>query len=322
MKNNKIVNLRFLAILLVVFAHSVIIYKSNWTYYNTVFKSYIFDFMDNFIYLFHMPLFFAISGFLFIKSCNQKYNFNTLIKKKAKRILIPALIIGIFWVLPIRYLCNYTPYLENNIIYNLFVNIILGLDNGHLWYCYSLFLIFCISFFIEKIKISQVKIIVVLAISLLGYFIPSWVGSGCSNLIWFYLGGYIRKNINDKYKKYYIINILLSTLCIGVFAVVYCFGIEKYRIVIELIKYVFCFSFIPLLYGLVSNHTNSLISDISDNSFGIYLFHSPLIYFTFAFIPNINPFLVFLINFGFFGLIAYILSKTIKKTKMKFILGG
>ena len=53
----------------------------------------------------------------------------------------------------------------------------------------------------------------------------------------------------------------------------------------------------------------------------MYLFHSPLVYLTFKFLPNISPILMIIINFIVFGSISYIITYLIRKTKFKFIIG-
>ncbi|MBR6949300.1 MAG: hypothetical protein IKH54_03845, partial [Bacilli bacterium] len=64
-----------------------------------------------------------------------------------------------------------------------------------------------------------------------------------------------------------------------------------------------------------------IINNISNNSYGMYLFHSPLVYLTFKFLPNINPILMIIINFIVFGSISYLITYLIRKTKFKFIIG-
>lgn len=60
---------------------------------------------------------------------------------------------------------------------------------------------------------------------------------------------------------------------------------------------------------------------VSDKSMGIYLLHSPLIYFTYAFYANGFPLLVVLINFVLDGVLAFVLTMVIVKGKFKFLLG-
>ena len=319
-KISKIVNIRFLAIILVVLAHSIIIYKAEWGYYNAGTECELFNFITNLIYIFHMPLFFSISGYLFIVNCKEKYNLKKIIHKKFKRLIVPAIIVGLFYVLPIRYLCQYPPYEDNSLLYNIFFNIILGLDNGHLWYCYSLFIIFILSYFIENLNNKYLKVFIVLIISSIGQFIPTFVGSALNNLIWFYLGFLIKKiNFNKSYK---ISLSLISILSIIIYFVCYYNEPLYYNYILISLKYIACITIIPLIYNIIPNKNNSLIEKVSDNSYGIYLFHSPLIYITFAFFSNLNPVLILLVNFVFFGIIAYAISNKIKKSKFKFILGG
>lgn len=64
-KYNKITNLRAIAIFLVVFGHSIIIYSSEWNLYYTQNTCVFFDYLKRVINLIQMPIFFAISGFLF-----------------------------------------------------------------------------------------------------------------------------------------------------------------------------------------------------------------------------------------------------------------
>ena len=319
-KISKIVNIRFLAIILVVLAHSIIIYKAEWGYYSADIDCELFNFVTNLIYIFHMPLFFSISGYLFVENCREKYNIRKIINKKFKRLIVPAIIVGLIYVLPIRYICNYTPYEENTLIYNILFNIILGLDNGHLWYCYSLFIIFVVSYFIESISNKYIKIFIVLLISFIGQFIPTYIGSALNNLIWFYLGFLIKKaHLN---KSYNIALLLISITSIILYFICYYIEPQYYNYIQILLKYFVCIAIIPLIYNVIPNKNNNLIEKISDSSYGIYLFHSPLVYITFAFMPNLNPFLILFINFVFFGIIAYTISKKIKKTQFKFVLGG
>lgn len=74
-------------------------------------------------------------------------------------------------------------------------------------------------------------------------------------------------------------------------------------------------------YMFVPRNDNRVSRFLSTNSFGIYLFHSPLVYITYSLIPNVNPVVVVLINFLVFGCFAIILTVLLKKTKGKILLG-
>jgi len=78
---------------------------------------------------------------------------------------------------------------------------------------------------------------------------------------------------------------------------------------------------IVALYKILPNKTNKVFSIVDRNSFGIYLFHSPLIYITYYFFANTNPIFVVFLNFLVFGILSIVLTELIRKTKLKFILG-
>lgn len=319
MKNNKITNLRALAIILVVLGHSIIIYKSGWNYYTTSQDCQLLNYICLFIYLFHMPLFFSISGYLFIDSCTKK-KFSAILNNKFKRLIIPYLIIGMLWVYPIRTISNYSGFLGHSFLYNIIINIILGLDNGHLWFLPSLFLMFIISYFLEKyVKNKKIKFILILFMFLLGHILNlSWVSETLKFIIWFYFGNFIRKYSLENKMKYRKIFIVATIFFICMYFITY--NLNAY--ISLLFKYCVCLTIIPLLYNIISDKEIFLMQKISSRSFGIYLFHSPLIYLTFCFLPNINPLLMLLINFFCFGLVAYFISNQLINSKLKFIIGG
>ena len=79
--------------------------------------------------------------------------------------------------------------------------------------------------------------------------------------------------------------------------------------------------FIINAYGAMPEKTCALVQHIDRNSFGIYLFHSPLIYIPFASIPNAHPAIVVFINFVIFGAAAFGLTELLRKTKLRVLIG-
>ena len=61
-QDGRIVNLRALAILLVVFGHSIILYQNSWSLYSTVRAVPALDLVKRWIDLIQMPLFFSLDG--------------------------------------------------------------------------------------------------------------------------------------------------------------------------------------------------------------------------------------------------------------------
>ena len=78
---------------------------------------------------------------------------------------------------------------------------------------------------------------------------------------------------------------------------------------------------VVLCYAIMPASRNRVIDTISNNSYGIYLFHSPLIYITAIYTPNINPWLMLFINFLAFGFVAYVITYLLDNSRLRFIVG-
>lgn len=78
---------------------------------------------------------------------------------------------------------------------------------------------------------------------------------------------------------------------------------------------------VAFLYCVVPDKEFRWLSEIDRHSYGIYLFHSPLIYITYTYIPNINPLVVVGVNFFLWGTVAYLLTKYIKSCSLNKYLG-
>lgn len=322
LKNNKIINLRVISIILVILAHSIIIYNNSWNLYSTNVSNSFFEYLCLFIYIFHMPLFFSISGFLF-KSVDIK-NRNELImffKKKVKRLLIPYFFVGTFWLIPIRYLVGYDNYVNNTLLYNVVINFILGKDNGHLWFLPSLFIIFIIYALCKYyIKSNKKMLFLSFLFSILGYLVPSYFGSALQNIFWFSLGNYI-SSTQDKTIRHEFALIFTVVVSIILYLIIYNSGIVYSKYFCLALKYFICLILIPLLYYYIPNKTNKLIKMIDRNSFGMYLFHSPLVYITFSSLLIEKPITTFIVNFIIFGFLSFLITLIIRKLNLGYVIG-
>lgn len=98
------------------------------------------------IYLFHMPLFIAISGMLFSKSIKKTINFQSIFLKKLNRLILPFVAVCIFYSIPIKFLTGYWNS-SDSLFKDVFIGQLLLFGNNHLWYVVSLFWMFCTSYY-------------------------------------------------------------------------------------------------------------------------------------------------------------------------------
>lgn len=76
------------------------------------------------------------------------------------------------------------------------------------------------------------------------------------------------------------------------------------------------------LIMLLLSITNRFMKSLSDNSYGIYLFHSPLIYIIYTYFKDSNPWLVLFLNFIVMGGLSWLLIIVVSKSRLKFIVGN
>lgn len=143
-------NIRGIAILMVVLGHSIIIYSSEWNIYSTSIQAPLLDFLKRIINLIQMPLFFSLSGYLFLHSLEKRGKIVDLVFIRVKRLLLPYMVFCIFWLLPIRLIIKYPGYSNYSLSYVIWNRVLLGYDNGHMWYLPTLFLCFLFSLFAYK----------------------------------------------------------------------------------------------------------------------------------------------------------------------------
>lgn len=79
--------------------------------------------------------------------------------------------------------------------------------------------------------------------------------------------------------------------------------------------------FILTVYLVMPSKTVRMIQIIDRDSFGMYLFHSPLTYITYTFLVDAIPSIVVGINLLLFGCFSILLTEIIRRTRLNFIIG-
>ena len=92
------------------------------------------DYLSHFVYAFHMPLFFMLSGA--VLALKPLPSLGTLLKTKARRLLLPYLLYGFFFMFPLKLASGY--YTPETVLPAMGA-FLLGGESGHLWFLPTLF---------------------------------------------------------------------------------------------------------------------------------------------------------------------------------------
>ena len=172
--------LKGFAIFLVIWGHCIQYLKKDIdVFQNTVFE---------FIYSFHMPLFFVISGFFFLSSL--KLNLKDFLSKKFLQLLLPCLVWAIIYV---GIQLTKDVILGKTIDSNVYLMKIINPLNWPFWFLKELFLSYILAYL--SYRIFKKDWIVLLLITVLLLFAP-FASLYYQRFLWpfFILGIYIKKN--------------------------------------------------------------------------------------------------------------------------------
>ena len=205
--NGKMINeiglLYTIGVLLTILGHS---HPNDWT-------SFPYQPIE-FIYSFHMPLFFCISGYLFAKSSSlERDGYLKWLGNKSKRLLIPYFLISAISFIPKTLLENGN--LDDVGLYEIFKSFFAPRFNiwGHFWFLPVIFILYLAfglwkSFFYNNSKYKNGVIVGTALIAIAMHFIKTdiaWLGFSdlCKFTIYFVIGILARdvlktKKLNDK----------------------------------------------------------------------------------------------------------------------------
>ena len=148
---------RVLSILLIVILHSLAFYTGAWAAPDDFQSVGLYKYLGKLCGSVAVPSFVFISGFLFRSQITtKKQDFASLIKKKAKRLLLPSVIFSILYVL-----------LFNEEIFSLSSLFDILNGAGHLWFLPMLFCSFCASFYLFRLP-NKYSLLIAALLPLLG----------------------------------------------------------------------------------------------------------------------------------------------------------
>ena len=316
--------LRGIGIFLVVFGHSFPDNKFN----NNSFYSFVFYG----IYMFHMPLYFLISGFFAIK-IYEIINWNKYIdfvKKKFKRLIIPYFIFS-FIAIPIKiYLNKFASRpLEIGEVFKSLLIYPLDSPIQYFWFIYVMFFIFLIAPIFKKVQLKYTLIITfLLSVTVPLQGIKVFYLSGIIHyMFYFFLGVAFRKYYKKITEAKYKISITLISLAIVSKITLMPASIENFKLLIGVIAGVFGILACINIAKLIENKKiATFFSMLANYSYEIYLISwftqtaARVVFFQLLkFDYNITIVLMFI-----FGIIPIIISKYFiskNKTLSKILFG-
>lgn len=284
---------RIIAICAVVIGHSAYLYITS-TYggidyklpenVSPVYYSGFFDcwrFLSSFVYQFHMPLFFIISGAVF--ALKPIPPIATLLKSKIIRLVIPFFVYGLFFMLPIRIV---TDYYHDCSLFQILFSFITCKDCGHLWFLIALFICFVLFTLLVKLVYKLLNkwylrysmlLLICFVLQLVSPYIR-FVSVGLS-FIFFFAIGYVFQKIKHKIKNFNLWLIVgLFILSVIAEIILYQLNFDNY-IINALLG-----STMVLLFSLIINyicrdvHFSKLWLLFVAALFYVYIFHDPLNY--------------------------------------------
>ncbi len=325
---NSITYLRGVMILIVVLGHSLSIFKGDYAGHVMI-ESEFWLYIRTFIYSFHMPVFMAISGYLFWLEVKKSYDkktfdgFGRFVVKKFKRLMIPFFIVLYLFRKPLYILADLPAY--NDMTWQEKIKSYLSVSTtGALWFLYVLFGIFLVQRVLVTVIWKNNKTVVFFGTMFFIMSVEAYRLSGPLHHVllynyYFFMGIIIHKYIKGCPKL--LLSISLLSAFLGTAVVVW---IQPKGALGALIGTVTATADIFLAFelsGRCKQHIAKPIEYISDRSMGIYLFHEPSIIIVGGMLPESMGGEI-AACFFLIGLSSSILiTELLRKIRMGFIMG-
>lgn len=262
-----------IGIILVVIGH----YQPDWV------PNY-WQWLHDFIYTFHMPLFMFLSGFLFAagKPVTSLSQYHNLIRSKAKRLLIPFLSLAII-IFFLKYLGGLFFHLIYPLSFSSVVNIFLNPIESFapiLWFLYVLFVIFALFGIFYLFIHNEFYILIVFGLM---FFLP-WLDIFMLGTMLFYLPIFTLGFICLKHNTLKRANLSLGLIFLVSFGLLLVFRenflhndliLRIYRLLLGIMGSAACF-FIAMQVSNKDNKFFRVLKYFGIYSMGIYILHAPI----------------------------------------------
>ena len=267
--------LRVISMCMVIIIHVSNVYSRSYGFISN--KSFLFSLIFNTISRISVPIFLMISGALLLERDFNKKKYLNRIKK--------FIILTIIW--DIIYLVWEYYYL--GITYNNFYKLLLEPFRAHLWYLYTILIIYIIQpllkIILEKSN-KKIKIVLLIlwllfsTISIKISFIANYFTIFCY-IGYFIIGNYLYKYIKkNELKKYTLPLSILIVISYGISILLNYMFSRRYNMFYNLFFayrtpfiIIATFSFFTIIVSNNNKKISNFIISLSDLSFGVYLIH-------------------------------------------------
>lgn len=279
-------------------------------------------FLSTVLYKFHMPLFVALSGCLWAVHLQKKGlpTFKSVWQGKAKRLLIPFFVAALFWSIPLKYISGYWDGAGDNTLLQILVGQILmfGDFNSHLWFVQALFWVFLLSWGIERFNLrknAKAFACILFIASICCKYVHAKFSIELLNiltafqyLLWFYVGFYFeqyREQVNEyisKHVSWVICFAVIFAYVVLIFAAGHLPRIPGFNTVSVylfapigmMLTHAMCYKSLTITPPQLLN----LITGISKDSYGLYLFSDPINYVVLMFVSDYSLQWIYSDNLG------------------------
>lgn len=235
----------------------------------------------SFAYMFHMPLFFSLSGGVYAIG-NRQEDLGTLVKKKFIRLIVPYYLGGILWMFPLRYISGFYPDIPS--VIKAFIRFAVAqYAMGHLWFLPALFMCFILFWIIRNISankggyVQALVICFIITFHLSGLNVVSGFGfPNCLSYIIYFAIGYglelFRKNVKQYLPAHVGVFLVTSGL---LYSQLQGRALIEDAFTLALVGIFWTYSFSTLICR-VKFMNNKVIRRLSVDSFIVYILHEPI----------------------------------------------
>ncbi len=286
---------------------------------------------------FNIFCFALISGYIFYylrQERNAYRSYGSFLWKKVKRLIVPYFFVTIIWIVPIAL------FFRNYGVYELINYYLLGTSGEQLWFLLMLFWVFAFFYPVSRFADKHPFLGLIIAFGFYGiglvgnHFLPNYyqIFTGCSYVLYFYLGFIIRKFGLSKLNKIPVPFYIVLQMALFVGSYFYSQTALNGRIfsgiglAIELVLHVFGAIAAFVVLQKLANHVrwkNETMQFIGDKSMTIYLFHQQIIFFVIYRLNGVaSPYLVAFLSFAIsFGLSLSISALLLRWNPTRFLVG-